>query len=422
MSDEPTQGLGGVMTDPVSVVTHAEPPTPPRPVVAAPAPRFRRRWVVAAVVAILVAGGVTAGFLLTGSSSPSYEPVTVAFGSVSQSVTATGTLQPVTSANVNFQASGTVNSVSVSEGEHVTAGQTLATIGTQNLELNLEEAEANLAGAQATLSSDQTSGASSSTIESDDAQVASDESALTQSHAEVAEATLTAPITGTITTLNLAVGDAVTGSADSGSGGGSGSGSSNQVVIEDLSRFEVSASVSAASVGSVKVGQQALVTPSSSGGPPIVPGTVTAVGTVPTVSSGVATFPITVTVTQSPGALYPGTSANVSIISEQRNNVLVVPSAAVLNEPSGEFVEKLVRGHEVLTHITTGLVGGSETQIASGLRNGDKVALPDSPSSASGAVTGGPGQRVFIGPGGANFKINLSPGGGPIKRTGSSGP
>lgn len=415
-----TQELGShggddVITDPGGVAATKERPLPPPAMVLKKRrPWYRRKLVVGVVVVALVAGGVTSGLLLTGSSSATYVAVPVGYGTVSQTVTATGTLQPVTSANVNFQVNGTVNSVLVSDGESITAGQKLATVGTGSLELDLEEAEANLAGAQATLSSDEASDASSASIESDNVQVSAAQSALTQARDGLDDATLTAPISGTVTTLDLVVGQSVTSTSGSGS-------SSAQVVIENLDQFEVSASVSVGSAGSVEVGDQAVITPSSSGSAPVVLGSVTSVSTVPTVSSGVASFPVVVTVTGSPSGIYAGTSANVSIVTAQRANVLVVPSSAVLDMGPNEYVEKLVHGDQVLTRVTTGLVGGSQTQITSGLASGDQVAVHVAGSpSTSGPGVQGPG-GIFS-PGGPNGKVIIAPGGGGFIQRSGNGP
>jgi macrolide-specific efflux system membrane fusion protein len=156
--------------------------------------------------------------------------------------------------------------------------------------------------------------------------------------------------------------------------------------------------------------------PSSSGSAPVVLGSVTSVSTVPSVSSGVASFPLVVTVTGSPSGLYSGTSANISIVTAQRHNVLVVPSSAVLDLGPNEYVEKLVHGDQVLTRVTTGLVGGSQTQITSGLDNRDQVAVHVAgPSTSSGPVLLGP--TGILSPGGGNFKIIPPGGGGFIQRS-----
>jgi membrane fusion protein, macrolide-specific efflux system len=405
-------------------------PVPHRP--------WYRRWpaLVGAVV-VLAGAGVLIGVLVSGGSAPDYTASTVATGTVTQTVSATGTLEPATSADANFAVSGDVTSVPVTLGQTVTAGQTLATVATTSLSLAVQEAEATLSGAEASLSSDESSGASSTQLQADQDSVDSAENSLTAAQTDLADATLTAPVAGTVTTVNIAVGDAVSGSggsdasgangsdtngssAASSSSSSSGSGSSSAAfVIENLTQFTVDASVGASTVSQVKVGDQVDITPASS--ITTVYGTVSAISSVPTVSSGVATFPVTVTVTGSPSGLYAGTSANVSIVTTVRSGVLVVPSSAVHSTGSSSYVLRLVNGNPVVTAVTLGLVGGSESQISTGLRSGDRVAVPIVTSSgaagvgrtgfAGGGFGGGLGGFGGGGFGGGGFRQTVGGGG-----------
>jgi membrane fusion protein, macrolide-specific efflux system len=322
---------------------------------------------------------------------------------------------------------GDVTSVPVSLGQKVTAGQTLATVGTTSLSLAVDEAEATLSGADATLSSDEDSGASDTQVQADEDSVDSAQNALTAAQTDLADATLTAPVTGTITTVNLAVGDSVAGSGSSGASASSSSTSSSSAsgsssadfVIENLTAFDVEASVGASSVSQVKVGDQVDITPASS--TTAVYGTVSQISSVPTVSGGVATFPVTIAVTGSPSGLYAGTSANLSIITTVHNDVLVVPTSAVHSTGTTSYVLRIVNGSPVVTAVTVGLVGGSQSQISSGLRSGDRVAVPVVTATAGAGV----GRTGFGGTGfgGTGFGGGLGGvfGGGGFPRVGGAG-
>src|SRR4029079_18822093 len=171
--------------------------------------------------------------------------------------------------------------------------------------------------------------ASSTQLSSDSAAVAAAKSALSQAQDDLGSATLSASMTGTVASVDLTVGEQVSGSSSSpssdGSDGADGATSPDassdgstpsQVVIVSPRHFKVVADVAADDIASVKKGMQVQVTPSGATAP--VYGTVTDVGLVAEASSsGAATFPVTVTVTGAQAKLYAGTSATVSIITKQ---------------------------------------------------------------------------------------------------------
>ena len=187
--------------------------------------RRKKRWLVVGVVVILVAGlatGLTLG--LTGGSPAtglvvSSEVVKVTTGTIKQTVATSGTLEPASEANLDFGVSGTVTAVDVKAGQTVTAGQVLATLGTTALQADVEAAEANLDAAQARLSSDEAAKGSTTEIDSDEASVTSAESSLTTAQTNLADASLTSTISGTVASVDLSVGQSVTGTGSGGSSG-----------------------------------------------------------------------------------------------------------------------------------------------------------------------------------------------------------
>jgi macrolide-specific efflux system membrane fusion protein len=339
-------------------------PPPPR--------RFGRKRTVISVVVVIVAAGAGVGIWLgTKGSAPSpltmtTQVVSVTTGTMKKTVSASGTIEPAQQASLNFGAAGQVTAVDVTTGQSVTAGQTLATIDPSALQAELASAQASLTAAQAQLASDQASAASASQIYSDQAQVASAQSGLTSAQTNRADAALTSTITGTVASVNLTVGQQV-------SGGGSASGSSSaQIVVVGTSGYVVTTTVDDTQVGQVKVGNQVDIVPSGSGTP--VYGTVTSVGLIASGSSGVATFPVGIAVTGNPSGLYAGTSATVSIIVQQIDNAVEVPTAAIAYSPNGQATVVVVQnGNQVPRAITTGVSSGGDTQVTSGLSPGDKV-------------------------------------------------
>jgi len=130
--------------------------------------RTRASWLVYALGA-LCAGAIVAAVLVVGPASGSQASVTrtatVARGVVQSTVSGSGNLQPASQLNLGFKTSGTVTQILVSQGEHVTQGQLLATLDPQSAEVTLEQAKAALQSAEADLAKEEESDGESSTAQ-----------------------------------------------------------------------------------------------------------------------------------------------------------------------------------------------------------------------------------------------------------------
>src|SRR5271167_4173507 len=114
----------------------------------------------------LCAGAIAAAILVVGPASGSQtarsRTATVAQGVVQSTVSGSGNLQAASQLNLGFKTGGTVTHVDVTQGEHVTQGQLLATLDPQSAEVTLEQAKATLQSAQANLArEEETNGESS---------------------------------------------------------------------------------------------------------------------------------------------------------------------------------------------------------------------------------------------------------------------
>ena len=115
-------------------------------------PRRRRSRVLASLVVVLViAGGVTAGLTLSSSTSAQYRTVAASIGTVEQTLSLTGTVEPVHQADLNFATSGTVASVDVAVGQTVREGEEVATLDPASLTAQVDQARAALDNAELTL-------------------------------------------------------------------------------------------------------------------------------------------------------------------------------------------------------------------------------------------------------------------------------
>jgi multidrug efflux pump subunit AcrA (membrane-fusion protein) len=227
-------------------------------------------------------------------------------------------------------------------------------------------------------------------------QIASDEAAIDSAEANVvvaeqslAEGQLTSPINGTIVSVGITVGDTV--SADS---------STDVVVIIGTNAFQATTTLTSAQVPSVKVGSPAAVSVDGTSGS--ITGSVSQVGPVQSSDSGYS-YPVVVALPSSANKLFSGSSANISIVTGQKKDVVAVPTSAVTTTGTRSSVEVLSSGTPVTKVIKVGIVGSIYTQIISGLNVGQSVVLADyaEPVPASNTATvGGFGGGGFTGGGG----------------------
>jgi multidrug efflux pump subunit AcrA (membrane-fusion protein) len=391
-----------------------------------------KKWWILAVVIVLVGAGVGIWFATRPSSAAATGVVTttsvqtVTTGTISQTVAATGTIEPATTADLNFAVSGKVTAVDVTAGQVVTAGQTLATVDPTSLNATLAQAQATLANDQAQLATDQAANATATQIALDNANIASAQNQVTSAQTAVSDATLTSTTAGTVASVSLTVGQQVTGTSSSSTSGASSSGtaststgaastgsgfsstasaasgassatssaaSSGQVVVVSTGSYIVNASVSSTGVAQLQEGDQATITPSGATTP--VYGTVGSIGLVATTTSGVSSFPVVIDVTGNPTGIYGGTSANVSIIVKELQGVVVVPTGAITFTGGTTAVTLDSNGARVVQDVTTGIAAAGQTQIVSGVTAGQKVYVTTvsfrSPLGTTRTGTGGLG-------------------------------
>jgi multidrug efflux pump subunit AcrA (membrane-fusion protein) len=395
------------------------------------------------------------------SSSTTKQVVDVTTGPMSQTVSAEGTVAAAQTDDLSFSSAGTVTAVNVKAGDAVKAGQVLATIDSAELASAVASAQADVADAQAKLSDDQSSGASDAQVTADESSVESANDALTNANEALAGASLVATFDGVVASVNLTAGQQLTSSGTgassptgsaSGSGASSdnlGSGSSNptaqgsgsdtsstaQIQVVSSGRFTVELAVDSADIASVKVGQTATLTKSTSsssrgafpgagrflfgagqttqgsgqspnngsrnaasgatsGTGTEATGLVASVGKIADASSGVATYPVTIVFDASPTDFYVGSTVTGAVATNTRQNVVQVSSFAVTNTNGVSTVtvatDGTATGPTQTRTVTTGLVANGRTEITSGLKAGEKVVISITRPTGAGG-TGGTG-------------------------------
>lgn len=397
-------------------VLGAEPPTGELPAITSPEAVRRaspkRRWLLIGMVAVLLLAGAGVGTWLATKGRATVpgvhvttKVVTVSTGTMKETVPVKGTIEPAQVSDLDFDVSGTVNAVDVAVGDEVTAGETVATLATTALAAEEAAAQASLTSAVSKLDSDEADGASSAQLAADEATVTSAKDQLTTAEKALAAADLTSPIAGMVASLDVAVGEGVSGSLGNGGTGGTPgsvddpsstpSGSSAQVVVESSDSYVVKTTIDDSEVSEVAAGDQVVITPTGSTTP--VDGAVASVGMISTSSGGVPSFPVTIDVTGTPSGVYAGSGAQASILVKELHDVVEVPSSAISYHGSRATVTLVeVGGRHVAEAVTVGITDGGETQVVRGLRVDQRIAYKVVIATAPKVHGTSPGGRIQV--------------------------
>jgi macrolide-specific efflux system membrane fusion protein len=369
----------------------------------------------AALCVLLAAGGVWAYTLLKGDSTANASSSTtrtaqVAQGTVTATVTASGTVASAVVMNHNFVTAGTVTQIKVALGDKVTKGQVLARVDDTETAASLATAKENLSAAQDALSRAKADATAAGISYSDSdavqqAQRTVNSAQNTVDSAQRAEngTVLKAGMAGTITALSGTVGGSSSGSSASSGGNGnsnSSSGGSAFLVISDMAKLQVSASVPESDATRLKLQQAAQVTwnalPDTS-----VQGVVSNISPTSTTSGGVTSYPIVVSLDSVPAGAKLGQSVSLNVVVAQADDVLYVPAAAVKTTGTNRTVTVVTSaGAQETRQVEVGIEGDTYTEIKSGLQLGERVVIATVTTGAStnpfGTFPGG----GFGGPGG----------------------
>jgi len=241
--------------------------------------------------------------------------------------------------------------------------------------------------AKASLTALENGSASSTTqVSTDQSQVEIDQVNVTNAQAAVNAATLKAPTGGLVEEVNVTDGEQISSGGTGGASSGSSGSATHAIVIITPGVFEVTGSVSDTLVNEIAVGQSAEVV--AAGSSEAVAGKVTEVAEAATVTSGVASFPVTVVLSGASPSLRPGMSASVSVIINQVVGVTTVPTSAVHTTGAGSTVTLFVNGKPDPVAVTVGAADATLTQILSGVKVGDTVVIATITSTIPSSTTG----------------------------------
>lgn len=354
-----------------------------------------------------------AAWLLSGNKKDeqvSFVTEEVAPANIQNSITATGSVEPVDTVAVGTQVSGIIDKIYVDFNSTVKKGQVLAVLDTKNLTSTLNSAKANLQSAQANLQSAnaalgyqranynrykalyQKGLISANDFESarlsyrqaeeqvammKESVVAAQESVRT-AQTNLGYATIVSPIDGTIINKYVAEGQTVAASFSTPELFG---------VARDLKKMQVLADVDEADIGDVRPGESVTFTVDAYPDDTFQ-GTVQQVRLGGSTSNNVVTYKVVISTSNADLKLKPGMTANVTIYTQQKSGVLSVPTKALRFTPAKETVGKMkikdisnaknkvwtIEGNNIVAHqVNIGMSDGTHTQIVSGVKQGQKV-------------------------------------------------
>ena len=352
-------------------------------------------WIGIGVIAVIA----IAWFLLSGGKKEekvSFDTAKVETGNIQTSITATGTIEPVTSVTVGTQVSGIVSRLYVDYNSVVKKGQVIAELDRTNLISELNAQKASLASAQSSLNYQQSNYERYKTLfdkglvsadeyesarlqyEQAKQQVAQSRESVQRAQTNLGYATITSPIDGVVLSKAVEEGQTVAASFNT---------PELFTIAQDLTNMRVIADIDEADIGGVKEGQRVTFTvdafPEDT-----FEGSVTQVRQQATTESNVVTYEVVISAPNVDLKLKPGLTANVTIFTLEKNDVLTVPAKALRFQPNeallkeGQTIEDCEGMRKVWTlennvfkahKVETGTTNGVMTEITGGIAEGTEV-------------------------------------------------
>ncbi len=384
----------------------------------------------AAVVALI--GGVWGYTTLNGATPlDASRLATVERGTMTRSVVATGKIEPITKVEIKSKANGIIERLNTEVDQVVEVGTVLVELDKENLRARVREARANLQAARAALEAagaqleknkveaeapdvafaqrnyDRASqlhtqklvspqalddakgalelaqnrkaaaqvqlGVSKAKVAESDANVAQAQATVERAEEELANATIKAPIRGTVLTRDIEIGSPVSSILNMGSA------ATLVMTLGDINQVFVRGKVDEVDIGRVRLGQPARITVETFKDRK-VDGKVTQISPIGAEKDNVTTFEVKVSIDNPGNELKANMTANAEIVLEEFPNSLIVPEAAITYDaqrnPTVEVADDKAETGRRKVSIKTGVGNGTRTQVLDGLKQGDKVVLP----------------------------------------------
>jgi len=358
----------------------------------------KKIWI--GIIAVVAVVAIAAFFMMGGKKKEtvSFETAKVERTTISSTITATGTIEPVTSVTVGTQVSGIVSKLYVDYNSVVKKGQIIAELDKTNLTSELKTAQANLSSAQSSLnyeqnnfnryqtlynkglvSADEYETAKLSYLKAKE-QVNTSRESVQKAQTNLGYATITSPIDGVVLSKSVEEGQTVAASFNT---------PELFTIAQDLTDMRVIADIDEADIGGVKEGQRVTFTVDAFPEDHFE-GKVTQVRQQATTESNVVTYEVVISAPNNDLKLKPGLTANVTIYTLEKNDVLAVPSKALRFMPNeallteqqsvqdceGIFKVWTLEGDVFKAHsVEVGTNNGILTEIVSGVAEGTEILV-----------------------------------------------
>lgn len=367
---------------------------------------MKTKKIILIAVAIVVVAGAGI-WIFAGSPAKhkvTYATVTVSKGDISNSVTATGTIEPVTEVEVGTQVSGIIDKIYVDYNSSVTKGQLIAEMDRSTLQSELASQQATYDGAKAEYeyqkkNYERSKGLHEKSLISDtDFELAvynyekakssydSSKASLAKAERNLSYATITSPIDGVVISRDVEAGQTVASGFET---------PTLFTIAADLTQMQVVADVDEADIGGVEEGQRASFTvdayPNDTFEGVVTQirlGDASSTSSTSSSSSTVVTYEVVISAPNPDQKLKPRLTANVTIYILDKKNVLSVPNKALRFVPekpligANDIVNDCESEHKLWTRegttftahpVETGISNGMSTEIISGIPEGTKV-------------------------------------------------
>ncbi len=376
----------------------------------------RRIWQAAVIAAAAVLGAVLFFAFRGKGTGPEYRTEIVSRGDIQAAVTATGTVNAVTTVLVGTQVSGTIKNIYADFNSPVKKGQLIAQIDPEMLEAqagqaraNLEKTDAQVRDAERTLRRNRELfsrnliarselDTAETNFESARAQQEQAKAALKVADTNLRYTRIVSPVNGVVISRNVDVGQTVAASFQT---------PTLFTIAQDLTKMQIDTNVAEADIGTIRVGQDVEFTvdayPDST-----FKGKAWQIRRAPITIQNVVTYDVVIQVQNRDLKLMPGMTANVSIIIATKKDALKIPNGALRFRPSERRPEKaspsaekkgpavwvLEKGTPKRVAITPGISDGNYTEVVSGeLKEGQEIIVEalTKPKGSSAR----PGPRMF---------------------------
>ncbi len=394
---------------------------------------MKKKFVVISIIALLIIATGLFFYLRANGKNAAYKTEKISRGEIKAEVTATGTVEAVTTVSVGTQVSGTIKYLYADFNSSVKKGQLLAQIDPATVQAQVDQARANLFSARANMEKAAVAvidarrtyerskelfaqnfiarsdlDTAETNLHSAEAQQKVTQAQVGQAQAslKIAETNLQytniiSPVNGTVISRSVDVGQTVAASFQT---------PTLFSIAQDLTKMQIRTSVDEADIGKVQTGQEVSFTVDAYPDT-VFSGKVSEVRNSPTTVSNVVTYDVIIKVDNPQLKLKPGMTANVSITIETRHDVLRVPNAALRFKPDVETgkgdanqEKHRIKGTKVWilekekprpVQVTLGISDGNYTEISAGDLKAGQNVITDNLNNKKGSSSQRPPPRFM---------------------------